>query len=118
MKKEELKLKAPKYNDEIELFIEGDENDADYVNTTSFISLEDFGRVLPLIKKIKKARNSKDPHFHNWENKEDYLTEAEVEELYNTLNIPSGANDPVHSITEFEAWFLSKDDGIRYEVKF
>lgn len=114
-----LKLKAPKYDNSIELRIQGDENDGDYVEETSSLSLEDFNKVFPILKKIMKARDSRVP-YHNWDEREEYLTEEELEVFEEIdLYVPSGNSDnSIHSIVEIEAWYLSKDDNVRYEIQF
>ena len=113
MEIEGLKLKAPKYNNKIEIFIEGDVNDADYVSETSIVSIEEFRKILPVLKKIKNSKKS-----HNWEDKEDYLSDEEIDLIYELdICIPSGENYGPHTITEIQVWFCSKEDSIRYEVK-
>lgn len=117
MNKDDLKLKAPKYNDEIEIITTGDENDADHVQETSILSLNEFEEIRPILKKIEKARKVRKP-WHNWEDKEEYLTEDEIELLDQHLQIPSGNSDnSIHSIVSFDVFFLSKEDNVRYEVK-
>lgn len=41
----DLKLKKPIYKDQIELYIQGDENDGDYTSETSIISLKDYEEI-------------------------------------------------------------------------
>lgn len=115
MKKSDLNLKKPQYDDTIEVFIEADENDGDYVSTTTFIDLEDFEQVLPALKKLHANRHND----HSWENRSDYLTEEEISTLEEFGLIPISNTDDgeIHSIEEVEVWFLSSEDTIRYEVK-
>jgi hypothetical protein len=108
MKKEDLKLKLPVYEDNIQLSIETDVNDGDYINSTNILSLERFEKILPIIKKIE------DRDDNNWEVKDFYLTEEEIDLI--SQYIPTMDNEYVHTINYFEVFFLSKNDNIRYEV--
>ena len=116
MKKEDLKLITPTYQDTVEIFIEGDINDGDYVNNTNVLELEDFEHVLPILKKILASEGNE--WGHNWQDSFylEYLTEEEADLLFELYLIPSGENDEVHTITEIKCWFLSKEDSIRYEI--
>ena len=106
MNKEHLKLKVPKYKDEVELFIEGDENDGDYVSKTNTVSLKEFEDLLPALKKLKKNGD--------WENHN--LTEEECE-LISEIKPYGNSDNDIHTITRISCWFLSKDDNVRYEIK-
>jgi len=94
----------PVYDDLIEIFVEGDENDMNYVNVTRFLSLEDFEVVRDsLVEVIKSGELDNFPEggLHT-------LTEFDL--------IPMGQHDMVYKITEVAIWFRSREDGIRYEV--
>lgn len=109
----DLKLKKPIYKDQVELYIQGDENDADYISETSTLSLEEFERVLPYLKKLKKNGGLIEDHSYS---KVD-LTEEEIEKV--SEYFPRTVNDDaqIHDITDIQAWFLNKADSIRYEIK-
>ena len=68
--------------EQIELFIQADTNDADYVNQTTVITEEDLQRFKPLIEAI--AKNSK-KHTHNWEVGE-YARGPSPTEMYPQIN--------------------------------
>ncbi len=104
-------LTKPKYDNKIELFVKGDFNDGDYISNTEFISVEEFKLILPIIKKILAYKGN-----HNWENAMEYLTEEENDMFFEY--IPFCEGDSVHTITDISAWFLSKDDSIRYCCEF
>jgi hypothetical protein len=113
MKKQDLKLKAPAYKDEVEVLITGDYNDADYVTETSLISLAEYEKLRPIFEKIIDARKKRIP-YHNWEDREEYLTKKELQEIED-LSIPY-AEEGIHSIVSIRTWFLSKDDNVRYDI--
>jgi hypothetical protein len=111
MRINDLEFVAPEYKDEIELYIKGDTNDADYVSSTNNISLEEFGKILPVIKKIIGYKER-----HNWENVSKYLSSDEVILIEDYM--PIIGEDTCHSIDDIKAWYLCANDSIRYEVIF
>lgn len=116
MNKEDLKLVKPKYKNEIEIIITGDENDGDYVSETTMLPLKDFDSLVPVIRKIEAARKKRKP-YHNWEDKEKYLSEDELVLIEEKLLVPSGNSDcDIHSIVSFHYFFQSREDGVRYEL--
>lgn len=70
--------------DYIEMYVEADENDADYIDQTFKIDLETFLNILPIarliLNKYKESRTNYS--IQNWEDKESYLTEEQIE-LFN-----------------------------------
>lgn len=107
MNKENLKLKAPEYKNDVEIYIEADENEGDYVSKTEFTDLKKYEILLPILKKIK--------YKFDWENKEIYLTQDEID--YLEFYVPTGNYADVHTIVDVKCWFLSKEDNIRYEIE-
>jgi hypothetical protein len=105
------KLVKPTYNNEIEVYINGDYNDADYSNETTEISIEEFEKLEPLFLKLKESIGG-----YNWKNREDIFTDEEIELLEDF--IPYGEEDcDIHSIDEISCYFLSKEDSIKYEIE-
>ena len=110
-----IEIIKPNYEDNIELFIQSDSNDGDYVSTTNFIKIDEFKELLPIFKKILTYDNgTKWSNSHNWENKEVYLNEDEIS-LMNEYT-PSCEWGDCHTIVTISAWYLCSD-GIRYEIK-
>lgn len=109
MKLKDLILEKPVYKNQIELFIEGDENDADYVSKTHFMDVEEFDELLPALLKLYKSEKWGWGDF-----KHASLTEEEIDILLDYM--PYGANDEIHTVTDIQCWYLSKSDSIRYKV--
>jgi hypothetical protein len=112
--KKELVLKSVTekvtYNDEILIEWEGDVNDGDYVNTTTFHTLDELDVIMPVLIKIDEKVG------HNWYDR-DYLTEEEEEILDNMEVYLNGDHDRAHT-ADFSLYFLSKDDSIQYPLDF
>jgi len=113
--KNKYNLTKPKYNDEIELFIEGDCNDADYSSITEIISIEEFEKIYPILLKIPKSDhnwlenyNEKDFDLPKCLNEEEYLLMCDYEPRFEDYS--------PHTLTEIKAWFLCSD-GFRYEIE-
>ena len=107
-----LVLKGPQYEDEIEIFIEGDAGDADYVSRLTFINLEYFDEHFPILQKmIKNVGKSV-----RWDTG---LSEDEIDIMEEASLIPYGTRDgdQMNRLTYLKVYFLSKTDNIRYEVE-
>lgn len=115
--KKNLKLVKPVYKDDIEIITTGDYNDGDHLTSETIVTLAEYEELLPIMRSIIKARKARKP-WHNWEDKEEYLSENDIEVLEKYLNIPSGADVEIHSIVSFDVSFLSKEDTVRYKVNF
>ena len=105
--KTSIKLKAPVYDNRIELFIEGDYNDADYTTKTTIIDLDEFVRIRPILKKLRKHGTIIEV------NDKPTVTDAEIEEVEQYFPY---AEEDVHTIETIEAWYLSRKDSIRYKI--
>lgn len=106
-----ITIKRPEYEEQVELFINGDINDGDYVSSRENISIQTFEELLPIIRKILKRGN------YNWQEKESYLTEDEIAFMSEYVS-RGGSNDDdeIHSIADIICWYLCSD-GIRYEIE-
>lgn len=112
-KEEILKLAVkPEYNNEIEIFIEGDCNDADYANTTKIISMEEFTPTyISMLGKLYEIN----PEDDSDDDIKEILSNEEYK-LFETLRIPTDGNHSCHTIYTVTAHFLSKEDGIMYQI--
>ncbi len=113
MKKElVLKVVTEKvtYDDEILIEWEGDVNDADYVNDTSYHTLDELDIIMPVLIKIDEKNG------HNWDDR-DYLTEEEDDILVDMEVYLEGEHNSAHT-AKFSLYFLSKDDSIQYPLDF
>ncbi len=113
MKKElVLKVVTEKvtYDDEILIEWEGDVNDADYVNDTSYHTLDELNIIMPVLIKIDEKNG------HNWDDR-DYLTEEEDDILVDMEVYLEGEHNSAHT-AKFSLYFLSKDDSIQYPLDF
>ena len=112
--KKELVLKAVTekvtYDDEILIEWEGDVNDADYVNDTSYHTLDELDIIMPVLIKIDEKNG------HNWDDR-DYLTEEEEDILVDMEVYLEGEHNEAHT-ADFSLYFLSKDDSIQYPLDF
>lgn len=107
---EGVTIKRPIYEDNIELYIKADSNDADYISETNIISIKEFEEVLPILRKIL---NYKD--WNNWEDNKKYLTDDEI--MLVSDYIPYCEYGKCHSVEEIKIWYLCSDDSVRHEVK-
>ena len=105
----DLKVKLPKYNDQVEMFIQADVNDGDYITETSFLTLKIFKEIMPVLKKLKKHGSIIEV------NDKPTVTEKEIETV--GCYFPSMDNEEIHTIESIECWLLSSSDGIRYEIE-
>lgn len=125
MKHPKLKLKAPKYQDEVVMELSGDYNDGDYTYSTISMSVDAYEIVLPILKKLEGS--------HEWEenNREDIgaetLEKLGIDEENSLYDEVMGALQDIslysdsggcHTMTIEAVYFESKSDNIRYEVKY
>ena len=118
----EIEIIKPTYNDEIELWVSGDWNDGDDVEKTTILTEEEYHKIIPIYNYLFSLDTS-----HNYEsfNVWDFIrysgsfTEKEIDEIgylfYET--VPTIEDGDVHTICGIQAWFLSKEDSIRYIIK-
>lgn len=91
----------------IEVFVEADVNDGDYIERTSTIySLEDYKEVSAIADKIFDYGDS-----HNWLNAGEYLTSDERSTIRDYL--PYLENEEIHTIETIK--FTIIIDGVIYE---
>jgi hypothetical protein len=125
MKKEDLELTAPQYNDQVVVEMKGDYNDGDYTYDSTKMSLEAYAIVMPILIECSGS--------HNWESKDreelgiealEKLGIVEGDELFDdvlgTLEDISLYSDwgECHSMYIQAVYFESKSDNIRYVVKW
>ena len=111
MKKEDLILEKPVYNNEVEINIKGNYNEADYVETKNIVSLEEFETFLPIFNKIMNYKGR-----YNYQNIKEIISKEEIKLLDDKQLIPCRAYEPIHTVTRIHYWFLSKEDNIRYKI--
>lgn len=118
----EIVLIKPTYNDEIELWVSGDWNDGDEVEETTILTVEQYNKIIPIYQylfSLKKRHNFKT--FDVWEtlSKLGSFNEEELDEIaYLFLGtVPTISDGDIHTICNIQAWFLSKEDSIRYIIK-
>lgn len=113
-----IKLQKPKYSNSIEIFTEGDFNDNDLISKTSFRSVDEFIELNPILKKIVRYKNDFGKSLYNWEQRETYLSEQEIELFQDLLDDPPYDPDgpmPIYHITQIKAYFRCSD-GNRYKI--
>lgn len=101
-------LKPLKSETYLRLFVEGDENDGDYISKTYDFKFEEYEKVL----KIQKALLELDEMFitdFDWENDNDKYKDFDI-----TDYIPSGSQEFVHTISEASIEICI--NGKKYEV--
>ena len=96
--KEKLKVSS---KTTILLNITADVNDADYIRDTYEVDVEDYYKIVEAFNKLKG----------DWENREEVLTEEEIELLDDY--IPYMDNKEVHTIEDYS--FEIYLDGVLYE---
>ena len=91
----------------IEVFVEADVNDGDYISTTTRItSLQKYIKLCKIVEKIENYDGS-----HNWESRGEYLTPEEIDIFRDYM--PYFDNEEVHSIDTISFTFVV--DGVIYE---
>ena len=91
----------------IEIYISGDVNDADYINSTNRIkSVEEYLKLLDISSKIELYKGR-----CNWENPSDYLTDSEIDKISDYL--PYMDSEEIHTIESISFRFVI--DGVLYE---
>lgn len=115
-----MRLVKQDYNNEYEIFVDGDLNDGDCITTKTVLTKEEFEDVLPLLKRLIEVGLKEDYNtYGNFSNDEaHWCSKEEFETLSEYIEIPSdtqlGCN--CHTIYTVEIFFLSKEDGYRYQV--
>lgn len=92
--------------DRIEIYVEGEENDADYVNATN--ELNDPVEIKEIIRVFNEISLSTG---HNWENHELSDTDLEIIRDY----VPYGSYDDIHTLEEVSITLFTKS-GERYSI--
>lgn len=75
----------------LQLIIEGDWNDGDYVTEISLVTEKQLSKLIPIFKKIKNYKKG-----NNWEDSTNYLSEEELMDIEEY--IPSGYEQSIHTI--------------------
>lgn len=112
-----VKLVKTKYTNSIEIFIEGDYNDADLVTKTSFRSVEEFEELIPIFRKILTKERDFTNGTGNLEG--DYLSIEEHNLLSDLIpNVPDEYHDIfVYHLTQIRCYFRCSTDRIRYKIE-
>jgi len=104
--------------DQIQIYIEGDENDGDYIDYENIIDIETMIKIMIISIKIFLYKNDENKwDKSNWnDNKDKYLTEEEISVIKDY--IPRGYNDDgVHTITEISFKLLLKSGEV-YNINY
>lgn len=103
--------------DHIQIYINADENDADYVDSINTITVTELLKIIPIVKLIKdKYEESKNDYsIYNWSNRNDYLNEEQIEifEQY----MPWTEHEEVHTVEKIEL-SLRLENGEVYEINY